>query len=231
MDVVYKITYLPHINTNYPKFYIGSKKNWKSNRNYLGSVASQRVFDFTNGKSIKDWWNFNTKQNKDDFVFEILESFEDISLSGLVIREREWQIKYDVISEEYFNQSLAICGFFSRPNSEETKIKKSLKTKLFWDTERGRQKKERLAKRNKETKSEEIRNAWKISQKLKDRITSGRPKGAKDLTARKIRREQKVCIEGVLYDNAKLAAKKYEIDVNNIRRRCRMDQYIDWNYI
>jgi hypothetical protein len=132
MHVLYRITYLPHINTPLPKFYIGSKFNYKGN--YFGSVMSQTVPEYTGGLKLKDWWK---TRNKQDFLFEIIEQFEEITPAELVIKERELQDKFNVLAEDYFNTSKAGKGFVSLPKTDDTKQKMSLSLRAFYKTEAG----------------------------------------------------------------------------------------------
>ena len=232
MDVIYKITYLPHLGTENPKWYIGSKKNWSPNRFYMGSVSSSQIFEYTDGLPLKDWWKNETRNNKERFSFEILETFDNISAQDLVKREKEIQQEMNVLSEDYFNQSIATEGYVSVKNTEYTKRKKSQKTKEFWNTPEGIEKRKRLSERNALVKSEEMKNRWKNPTKsMIEREVTGRPKGAKDLKSRKQRPQRKVLIEGILYNNAKEASDKLGIDPVNVRRRCRMEKYSDWSYV
>ena len=156
MHILYKITYLPHLNTSNPKFYIGSKYNYK--RKYLGSPSSNQIFPYTNSVSLKDWWKQENKKNPSNFVFEILEILPDnITPQELVLKEKDLQLSFNVSnSPEYFNQSIATKGFCSTRNrSVDSKKKTSDKTKAHWDSPKGQLKKQRLSERNKQNKSNE----------------------------------------------------------------------------
>ncbi len=158
MHIIYKVTYLPHLNTAYPKYYIGSKFNWKGN--YLGSVSSSRAFEFTNNLPLKTWWK-NEQKYSDRFRFEIIRSFEDISTSDLVLVEREIHLALNVaMCHDYFNQCIALRGFVSSPKSKETKKRMSDSAKAYWDSIEGQEKSKRLSERNKSTKSVEMKNIW-----------------------------------------------------------------------
>lgn len=116
-------------------------------------------------------------------------------------------------------------------NSEETKLLKSQKTKEFWMSEKGQEKRLRLIERNKTTHKETMIEKWKHpSEKMLGRKVSGRPSGAKDVTTRKQRTERKICVNGVIYDNAKMCSEVFGIHPVNVRRRCRMKEYVDWRY-
>lgn len=231
MHILYKITYLPHIGTSYPKYYIGSKHNYKGN--YYGSVSSTQIFEYTNGMELKKWWKQELKY-KDNFLFEILSQFEDISPLELVEKEFELHVKLDVLSDEYFNQSIATKGWVSCTNSAQTKQKKSEKTKLYWNSAAGKLKKERLAERNRQTMSIVMREKWKNPTEAmlnaKD-IIPGRPKGSKDLKPRKERPVRKIYADGMIFKDAIEASIFFNIHVVNIRRRCRCNYNGNWRYL
>lgn len=157
MHILYKVTYLPHLGTEYPKYYIGSKYNYKGN--YFGSVDSKQVYPYTNGLSLRDWWK-EQKKTPSNFLIEILNSFDDITPEELVLHERNLQLEMDVLSEEYFNHSIATKGFCSKKRSEESKRNVSNKTKQYWDSEDGKLKKERLRERNLTKQSEWMKKKW-----------------------------------------------------------------------
>lgn len=229
MHILYKITYLPHINTKYPKYYIGSKYNYKSN--YLGSISSKQVYDYTEGKQLKDWWK-EQKKYSERFKFEIIEEFNNITPEELVIKERDLHLTLDVLSEEYFNHSVATKGFCSRKRSDETKQKVAKKTKDYWNSNAGLLKKQRLAKRNESFQSNIMKNKWKNpSSAMINRKITGRPKGAKDLNERKPKNNvRKIYHNGQIYDNAIEAAEKYNVDPVTIRRWCK-NKLNYWSYL
>lgn len=233
MDVIYKITYKPHLNTSYPKYYIGSKKNWTEKSKYMGSPTSISVFDYTEGLPLYRWWKNKTSQNREDFIFELIESYDHMTSLELVERESEIHQSLNVLGEEYFNQTIATKGYVSQKNTDETKRKKSEKTKAYWDSEEGQKKKERLVERNKQYKSEEMKDRWSNNREfmLEHKNQKGRPAGAQDLKPRKRRPIRKVQIRGIIYETPYEAAKVFKIDPTNIRRRCRLPQYTDWNYV
>jgi hypothetical protein len=232
MDVIYKVTYLPHIGTNYPKYYIGSKKNWKPGSSYRGSCASRQIFEFTNGLELRVWYKNEVKSNISNFLIEILESYDNASNSFLLQRELENHKKYNVLNEDYFNQTMATLKFCSLPNTDLTKQKKSEATKKYWNSPKGIEKRKRLSERNRKTKSIEMQNKWdNPTPAMINRNISGRPLGAKDLNGRKKKKVLRVYAEGKIFDNAESAAIYYGIHQNNIRRKCRLDQYADFYYI
>lgn len=157
-SIIYKITYIPHLNTNNPKFYIGSKYNYNPKRYYMGSVSSNMVFEFTGGISLKEWWKKQTKNSPNDFVFEILSTYNDISPQELVNMEKELHINLNVLSDDYFNQSIATTGFCSVIKQDYVKKIMSEKTKKYWSTPEGIEKRKRLSERNRLTKSKEQQN-------------------------------------------------------------------------
>lgn len=156
MHVIYIVTYLPHLNTNYPKWYVGSKYNYRPG--YFGSVASNQIFDFTDGLSLKNWWK---TRDKKDFKFEVVTSYTEITPNELVLEEKQLHERLNVKGSDYFNQSIATTGFCSVKKSEYTKSLMSEKMKLFWNSKEGYEKKQRLIQRNKLTKSKEIKLRYK----------------------------------------------------------------------
>lgn len=114
--------------------------------------------------------------------------------------------------------------------TEERKKELSQNTRDDWNTPAGLEKKQRLAERNKQTKSAEIKQAW-ADGKYDNRAKGGRPKGAKNKPGAKKRPQRKLKINGVIYDNAYDASVIYNINPVNIRRRCRLPQYNEWNYV
>lgn len=159
MNIIYMITYLPHVGTSYPKYYIGSKFNYAGEGSYMGSPSSSQVFEYTSGDSLKEWWKSRVVSEPDNFKFEII-SEHDCTPKELVEFEKDVHIKYDVLSSEYFNQSIATSGWVSVKRSESTKAIISHKTREFWKTEEGQLKKDRMRKRNSKLKSAEMRARW-----------------------------------------------------------------------
>jgi len=229
MHILYKITFKPHLNTNYPKFYIGSKYNYKGN--YFGSVDSKQIYEYTEKLSLRDWWK-KQKNNKDNFLFEILETFDNISTQELIIKERDLQIKLNVLSDDYFNHSIATKGFCSIKNSEITKKIKSIKTKEYWDSLPGFHKKQKLIERNKNQQSDAMKEKWKNpSEKMKNRVIAGRTKGSKDFKKRKQKPIKRIFADGLIFNDALSASKHFGIDPVNIRRRCRLNYKGNWKYL
>jgi len=229
MHILYKVTYLPHLGTDYPKFYIGSKYNYKGN--YYGSVDSKQIYPYTEGKHLKEWWK-EQKQNPDNFLFEIMEVFDTITPEELVERERDLQLSLDVLSEEYFNHSVATKGFYSRKRSDETKKIVSDKTKEYWASEAGVLKKRRLIERNKNYQSGWMKDKWENpSDAMLNKTYHGRPKGSKDLTTRQPRGNiRKVCFDGTIYNNAIEASNIHGVHPVTIRRWCK-DNMNKWSYV
>ena len=229
MHILYKVTYLPHLETEHPKYYIGSKYNYKGD--YFGSVDSKQVYSYTNGKPLRDWWK-EQKQYPESFLFEIIESFEEITPEELVIKERDLHIKLNVLSESYFNHSIATKGFCSKKRSEESKKHISNKTKKYWDSDAGKMKKQRLTERNKNCQSDWMKQKWQSpSEAMLNRIVHGRPKGSKDLTTRKSRSSIKqVCHSNVIYEDANKAAQIFGVHPVSIRRWCK-NKINDWSYV
>lgn len=159
MHILYKVTYIPHLGTNKPKYYIGSKYRYKEG--YYGSVSSLRSFDWTEGKTLKDWWKEKVLSAPNDFMFEVLKVFPyEITTKYLIEQEKILQEDLGVRSDEYFNQSIANKGFISVKNSEQQKKKKSESLKKFYLTQEGLDKRKRISQKNKEIKSRQIREKW-----------------------------------------------------------------------
>lgn len=158
MNIIYLITYRPHIGTQHPIFYIGSKFNYR--KAYFGSLASKRVFSYTEGVPLLDWWKREVNNNPDHFGFEILIDAGDVSPAQLVEIEREVQIRWGAPGVFFFNQSLAGGRFVSQPKSPETRARIADKTRAFWASPEGQEKKARLREMNRTTKSAQIKAAW-----------------------------------------------------------------------
>jgi hypothetical protein len=229
MNIIYKITYLPHLNTSYPKYYIGSKLNYKGN--YFGSIASRKKLEFTEGVSLKDWWKKQYKHNPNAFQFEILEDCSMLNKYQLAEKEKEYQLKHNaVLSLEFFNQAIATGLFVGGKKDDETKTKMSASLKKFYQTPEGLEKRKRLIERNKRISSNIMKEKWKKpSDKMLNKVITGRPKGVKDKTKRNKNFRQ--VFDGFnVYKNAEIAAKIYGITPTSIRRRCRLNFNNVWRY-
>lgn len=167
MHIIYKISYLPHLHTEYPKYYIGSKYNYKIG--YLGSVASKKKFDFTKDLSLKDWWKLKVKEEPENFLLEILENFVDISPNLLVEKELQTQKHFNIIGPEYFNQSYACGKFVSAKKDEEFKQNHSRVLKEWYKTDKGLEKRNKISEKNKEIKSKEMKDRWKNDKKFRNK--------------------------------------------------------------
>lgn len=160
MNIIYKVTYLPHLTTNYPKYYIGSKLNYKGN--YFGSIASRKKFEFTNESTLKDWWRFQIKKHPENFLFEILEECSMLDKYQLTEKEKEYHLKHNVaISKEYFNQATATGLFVSSKKDNQTKLKMSSSLKEYYQTPEGIEKRKRLVERNKTLHAITMKEKWK----------------------------------------------------------------------
>lgn len=229
MHILYKITYIPHLNTSYPKYYVGSKYNYSGN--YYGSISSKQVFDYTNGMTLVDWWK-TEKKTKENFIFEILEIYDNISANDLVLYEKELHLKLNVLSEEYFNQSIATKGFCSVKKSKNTKVLMSESAKIYWATEEGLCKKQRLIDRNLEFQSDIMIKKWKSpSNAMKNRVNHGRPKGSKDIKVRSKKPVYRIKYKDMIFDSAIDAANYVGINPVNIRRKCRTNYMNEWSYV
>lgn len=229
MHILYKITYLPHLGTEHPKYYIGSKYNYKGN--YYGSVDSKQIYAYTCGKKLRDWWK-EQKRYPERFKIEILEQFGDITPEELVNKERDLHLTMNVLGEEYFNHSIATKGFCSKKRSDETKKNVSKKTKEYWNSEAGQLKKQRLTERNKKFQSEWMKEKWSNpTDAMLNKKYYGRSKGSKDLTTRQLRGNiRKVCYNGKIYINAIEASKDCNVHPVTIRRWCK-ENINNWSYV
>jgi len=229
MHIIYKITYLPHLSTNNPKYYIGSKFNYKPG--YMGSVASNKKFLFTGDVSLRQWWKEQTKHYKQNFVFEILEDCSSMNKNQLLDREKHWQEKLNIISEEFFNQAYANGQFVSKTRDDSTKNKLSESLKNFYITNQGLEKRKKLIERNKTTHSSVMLEKWKHpSESMINRKITGRRKGSKDLKKRCV--SFKKITDGVnVFNDALEASIYYNITPTSIRRRCRLNFEGTWKYI
>ena len=133
MNIIYKITYLPHLqNKTPPYYYIGSK--FKYNNNYLGSLSSKQKDWYTEDLTIEQWWKKNTKKNPENFLFEILESYDKITPKQLVEEEKKIHLNLDVRDGvEYFNKAIATTGWVASNRTEESKNKVRKITQQYWD--------------------------------------------------------------------------------------------------
>lgn len=165
MHIIYKITYIPHLESAYPKFYIGSKLNYKGN--YFGSLHSKQIFEYTDNQPLALWWK---TRDKNDFLFEILYQTENhITAEQLCEIELQYQKHYNIRNGDYFNQAFANGKFVSKKRSKETKQLLAERTKQFWQTENGKRKKLRLIDYNKSTKSAEMAERWKNDIQFRER--------------------------------------------------------------
>ena len=239
MNILYKVTYLPHLkNQTPPYYYFGSKYNY--NKNYWGSPSSKQEDWYTEGVSISEWWNTKIKENKNDFLFEIIFQFNEITPIQLVEEEKKYQLELNVKnSKEYFNKSIATTGWVSIPRTEETKEKIRKITKEYWDrnTEESIERRKKLSERNRKVKSKELKEKWKNpTDKMKKNyerfVTMAKThKRGKDKFKRKKKPTQKVFCCGIIYESAIEASNVIGIDPVNIRRRCRLEKYQDWYYV
>lgn len=240
-NIVYKITYLPHINTDLPKYYIGSKYNYKENC-YLGSVSSNQIFSFTKNKPLKEWWKYETKNHPERFSIEIIREY-DYSIDKYMLVEEEYKIQKTLevqSNKEYFNQSYATKGWVSAEKTETTKLKLSQKTKEYWNSPEGLEKKKRLVERNKKTKSIEMKKKWEENKEFMVSVFSskgGRKKGIKNKIPGAGKRRnnlRKVSHKGIVYENAHIAAEIFfKNNINGptyVRRMCKR-KVNDWEYV
>ena len=228
MNIIYKITYLPHLNTNYPKFYIGSKMNYSSSRFYLGSVSSKQIFEYTENMPLYQWWKLKTKNCSSDFLFEILEIY-NCDANELLLYEEQWQRKLDISSNEYFNQAYATKNFCSKKNSESQKLLKSKKTKEFWASPEGELKKERLRARNKINSSDNIKRNLKYGKLHNYTYKNGYFDYGESIQY-KIGFSY-ILIDGIKYKTLQEASKKLNTTAYIVKRKCLSLNFKSWEFI
>jgi len=240
MHILYKITYLPHVENNTPPFYyVGSKYNYDGK--YMGSPASKQSDWYTGGLSIADWWKQQVRNNPQNFKFEIVADYDDVQPQDLVEHENELQLRLNVKdSDEYFNKAIATCGWVSAPRTEETKNKIRAITSNYWqqDTDEVLARKEKLVEYNKKHSADRIRKTMmehpdkfemteERKQHLSNKVSEMWASGAYD--NRKPRKQRCVRHNGTTYDNAAVAANEVGCHPASIRRKCKSN--IDgWSY-
>lgn len=243
MNILYKITYLPHLkNQTPPYYYIGSKYNYKEN--YWGSPSSKQRDWYTGDLTISEWWREKVKQNKSNFLFEIINEYNEITPIQLVEEEKNYQLELDVKHNiEYFNKSIATTGWVSIPRTEQTKEKIREITKEYWNknSEKSIERRKKLSERNKKLKSKELKEKWKnptskmieAREENKLRLKNKSKEWIRNIknAKRKPRTTQKVFCCGIIYESAVEASKVIGIDPVNVRRRCRLEKYQDWYYV
>jgi hypothetical protein len=239
MNIIYRITYLPHLkNQTPPYYYVGSKLNYS--QNYWGSPSSSQKDWYTESLSISKWWKKKIKENVNNFLFEIISQHSDHTPIELVEEEKKVHLYLNVKNSiEYFNKSIATTGWVSVPRTNYTKEKIKSVTKEYWNqnTPEVIERKKQLSERNKKIKSKQLKEKWKNpSNKMKENyekfvaMAKSHSRG-KDKTKRKSRPTQKVYCCGIIYENAIEASNAIGIDPVNVRRKCRLDQYPDWYYL
>lgn len=242
MHILYKITYLPHLqNRTPPYYYVGSKYNYRGN--YFGSPSSKQKDWYTRNMSISDWWKYETKNNPKNFEFEIVKIFEDVTPQILVEEECNLHLSLDVKNSfKYFNKNIATKKWVSVPRTDETKEKMSVVTKKYWEQDNFdvNERKQKLIQYNKSNSSAKLKKTKKqnpekflMTEEKKNKLSSVMKNKWENgfYENRKKRVEKKVCIEGVVYKNAKEASQIFNIHEVNVRRRCRMSRYENWFYL
>lgn len=241
MHVIYKITYLPHLEANTPPYYyVGSKCNYNDKRKYLGSLSSVQQTWWSEGHKAGSWWKAKTKKNPELFKFEILEEFDDnVSAKEMILHERQYHDELDILSETYFNFSKATRGFCGCKRSPESKDKVAKSTKRFWNSTEGQAKKLALIENNKKIKPTELSMKWQdptFIEKMKKRKPRVHTTKSREVLSNSMKlyhslKEKKaVIIDGVWYKDANEASDQFRIHPTNIRRRCRLAKYTNWNY-
>lgn len=240
MNIIYKITYLPHLKNNTPPFYyIGSK--YEYSKNYMGSPASSQKDWYTGELSIREWWKKETKKHPENFKFDVIECYENITTIQLVEEEKKVQLHLNVKeSEDYFNKSIATSGWVSCPRTERTKNAVREKIKEYWSksTNDVKKRKEKLIEYNKINSRENLLSTklkhpekFKMDETKKMLISEKVAKKWKEgyFDNRKSKAEKRVSCGKNVYASAKIAAKEFNVHPVTIRRKCK-NKIDDWKY-
>lgn len=152
--------------------------------------------------------------------------------------EEEWQ---HIVLNELVAGTSSMCG---HTQMESTKELIAAATRRYWESEAGIEKKCRLSERNRRLKSDELKYKWTYDEKFKtkmfNRLSTKHTDEIKQLLSDSkkqywnVNKEsivRKVRVDGVVYDNAKDAAVVYGIDPVNVRRRCRLEKFKNWEYV
>lgn len=228
MNIIYRITYKPHLKNNTPPYYyIGSKYDY--DEKYMGSPASKQQDWYTGELSISDWWKKETRDNPQDFLFEIIETYDEHTSQELVEEEKRIQLELDVrVGEDYFNKSIATSGWVSAPRTEKAKENIRQITQSYWDSnsKEAQERRRQLAERNKKTKSKEMNERWKNNP---DSLMKGMNKC---IDYRK--NLYYYSIDGVRYESIEDIMEEYDIDYGVVYYRCRKStskKYENWKQV
>ena len=210
-----------------------------------GDKAIRKAVEFAEDDIHQAWKDLEPyKINKDDFYFEIILEYDEISPKQLVEEEKKIHIELNVKnSEEYFNRSVATSGWVSVPRTDDTKKKMSRITKNYWDqnSQKALERRKELSERNRKIKSKEMQERWKnptdkmlkALEKNKSKLKNKSEEWIMNIknAERKPKTAKKVFGCGTIYDSAVDASKVIGINPVNIRRRCRLENYQDWYYL
>ena len=113
--------------------------------------------------------------------------------------------------------------------SEQRKHKTSVSNKIYYRTEEGQVRIQKLIERNRRNKSEEIKQSWKDG-KFEGRVKpSGRPKGVKETKPRN-KNHRKVRYNGIVYNSATELSQLMGVTPACIRRKCALKLH-DFEYV
>lgn len=216
MHILYQVTYIPHLGTDFPKYYVGSKYNYVGN--YFGSVDSRCIFDYTDGMTLRDWWKSRKPSN---FKFQILASFEDISPKELLQKEHELHLALDILTDDYFNRTTAIPTMYPGKGYKlGAKARKnfSIARKRHWDSEEGEARKERL------------RNPDEATRLLKSKLAKQRWQNPTPAMLNKTKPSRGVRWKDRLFLSSKQASEITGIPLSTIQWKVRTNKD-DWSYI
>lgn len=123
MDVpyLYIIEYKPFRDNNSNKPWLYSGSCFTGNVEYLGSVSSKTVYEWTETLPLQKWWKIQTRQYPELFQKTIVSTHPNISSRDLRLLEMEWQTKENHKDDpRYFNasnSSFPTAGSFMKPDN------------------------------------------------------------------------------------------------------------------
>lgn len=104
---IYEIYYIPWIDNDLGRPWIYSGSDYYNNDEYFGSASSREITEWSEGKTVSDWWKFQIKNFPDNFIkYTLLELSDDISRIELQALESAIQKAEDHrSSSKYFNRT------------------------------------------------------------------------------------------------------------------------------
>lgn len=107
MRTIYEIVYILWENNTEGRPWLYSGSDYYNNAEYLGSASSSKIYDWSNGLSVREWWTKETKKHPENFRKNILVSLsEDITRVELQSLEAAIQKSEDHRNDSrYFNRT------------------------------------------------------------------------------------------------------------------------------